>query len=105
MVATMTARRSFSPIPCPGYRSGRRRHISRKAEVPDRASLQQRAKRAVEARFVSARTWLRIEFDLLELLMRHLGEVLTRATITERVWSFVDPSHLRSCDADPVLTP
>jgi two-component system response regulator MprA len=32
----------------------------------------------------------RIEFDLLELFMRHPGEVLTRSTIAQQVWGFVD---------------
>ena len=31
-----------------------------------------------------------IEFDLLELLMRHPGEVLPRSTIAEKVWGYVD---------------
>jgi len=31
-----------------------------------------------------------IEFDLLELLMQHPGEVLPRSTIAEKVWGYVD---------------
>jgi len=31
-----------------------------------------------------------IEFDLLELLMRHPGEVLTRSAIAQHVWGFTD---------------
>jgi two-component system response regulator MprA len=36
----------------------------------------------------------RIEFDLLELFMRHPGEVLTRSTIAQQVWGFVDFAEL-----------
>jgi len=32
----------------------------------------------------------RIEFDLLELFMRHPDEVLTRSAIAQHVWGFVD---------------
>jgi two-component system response regulator MprA len=35
-----------------------------------------------------------IEFDLLELFMRHPDEVLERSTIAEHVWGFVDFARL-----------
>ena len=35
-----------------------------------------------------------IEFDLLELLMRHSGEVLPRSTIAEKVWGYGDFAEL-----------
>ena len=36
----------------------------------------------------------RIEFDLLELFMRHPGEVLSRPAIAQQVWGFVDYAEM-----------
>ncbi len=38
------------------------------------------------------------EFDLLEYLLRHAGQVVTRETLLEAVWGFVSPGQTRTVE-------
>ena len=38
------------------------------------------------------------EFDLLEYLLRHAGQVVTRDQLLERVWGFLAPGETRTVE-------